>query len=103
MPIPVATPKTSPQHNNWGDGHLTNGTIAADGTGGFTVSGTNVYATGGTFPISVDIADFGGGPGIGGSQATISVNNTISVLDANHAFVQALYNDFLGRASPLVS
>jgi hypothetical protein len=82
---------------NWGDGHLTNGTIAADGRGGFTVSGTNTYATPGNFPVSVDVFDFGGGPGIGGSQSSFSISNTVSVLDANHTFVQALYNDFLGR------
>jgi hypothetical protein len=64
---------------NWGDGHLTNGTIAADANKGFTVSGTNTYAAAGTFPVSVDIADFGGGPGIGGSQPTVSVINTIAV------------------------
>jgi hypothetical protein len=82
---------------NWGDGHLTNGTIAADGRGGFTVSGTNTYATAGNFPVSVDVFDFGGGPGIGGSQSSSSISNTINVLDADHSFVQALYNDFLGR------
>jgi hypothetical protein len=82
---------------NWGDGHLTNGTIAADGKGGFTVSGTNTYTTAGQFPVSVDVFDFGGGPGVGGSQSSFSISNSINVLDANHSFVQALFNDFLGR------
>jgi hypothetical protein len=82
---------------NWGDGHLTNGTITANAQGGFDVIGTNTYATTGRFAISVDVADFGGGPGLGGSSPTQSVTNTASVLDANHAFVEALYNDFLGR------
>jgi hypothetical protein len=45
----------------------------------------------------VDVFDFGGGPGAGGSAPNISVTNTIQVLDANHSFVKALYNDFLGR------
>src|SRR5262249_18194952 len=40
---------------NWGDGHLTNGSVTADGNGGFTVSGTNTYAQPGLFPINVDI------------------------------------------------
>jgi hypothetical protein len=84
---------------NWGDGHLTNGTIAADGLGGFSVTGTNTYATAGAFPVSVDVADFGGGPGVGGSSPTQSITNTINVLDANHSFVAALYNDFLGRTA----
>jgi hypothetical protein len=64
---------------NWGDGHFQNGTIAADGNGGFTVSGSNTYTHAGTFPVNVDVADFGGGPGVGGSAATESVNNTAQV------------------------
>jgi hypothetical protein len=64
---------------NWGDGHLTNGTITANGKGGFDVSGVNTYTHAGAFPINVDIADFGGGPGAGGSAPTLSVNNTIKV------------------------
>ncbi len=45
---------------NWGDGHSSNGTIAADGHGGFNVIGTNIYASAGAFPIAVHIQDFGG-------------------------------------------
>jgi hypothetical protein len=82
---------------NWGDGHLSNGTVKADTKGGFAVFGTNNYASVGLFPVSVDVFDFGGGPGPGGSAQNISVTNTIQVLDANHSLVKALYNDFLGR------
>jgi hypothetical protein len=64
---------------NWGDGHLTNGTITANASGGFNVSGTNTYTRAGVFPLNVDIADFGGGPGAGGSMPTLSVNNTARV------------------------
>ncbi|HEY7311589.1 MAG TPA: hypothetical protein VH643_19655, partial [Gemmataceae bacterium] len=32
---------------NWGDGHSSNGTIVADGNGGFAVIGTNTYANAG--------------------------------------------------------
>jgi hypothetical protein len=65
---------------NWGDGHLTNGTITKNAQGGFDVSGTNTFVHAGQFPINVDIADFGGGPGAAGSAPTLSVNNTIGVL-----------------------
>jgi hypothetical protein len=84
---------------NWGDGHLTNGTIAPSGRGGFNVTGTNTYSSLGTFPINVDIADFGGGNGISGSLPTVSVNNTIVVNagDQNHRFVAQLFHDLLGR------
>jgi hypothetical protein len=67
---------------NWGDGHQTNGTITADGQGGFNVSGTNTFAHAGTFPISVDVADFGGGPGVGGSAPVQSITNTAQVATA---------------------
>jgi hypothetical protein len=67
---------------NWGDGHQTNGTITANGSGGFDVSGTNTYATAGKFSVAVDVADFGGGPGIGGSAPTQSIVNTATVVGA---------------------
>jgi hypothetical protein len=71
---------------NWGDGHSTNGTITANSSGGFDVSGTNTYGQPGAFPINVDIMDFGGGPGPGGSNPTLSVNNTARV--TGHATLQ---------------
>jgi hypothetical protein len=76
---------------NWGDGHLTNGIITANGQGGFDVSGTNTYATVGRFTISVDVADFGG--------STQSVTNTANVTagDPNQRFVAQVFVDLLGR------
>jgi hypothetical protein len=94
---PQGTAKDYTATINWGDGHLTNGTIKPDGKGGFAVFGTNTYASAGLFPVSVDVFDFGGGPGPGGSNPSIAVTNTIQVLDANHSFVKALFNDFLKR------
>lgn len=44
----------------WGDNNSSAGTISATGQGNFTVSGTNVYAEEGTFPISVQVFDLGG-------------------------------------------
>jgi hypothetical protein len=84
---------------NWGDGHFSNGTITANSSGGFDVSGTNTYSVPITRPINVDIADFGGGPGLGGSQPTLSVNNTalVSAGDQNHRFVAQVYLDLLDR------
>jgi hypothetical protein len=84
---------------NWGDGHLTNGTITANAQGGFDVSGTNTYATLGRFTISVDVADFGGGPGAGGSSPTQSVINAadVSAGGPNQRFVAQVYQDLLGR------
>jgi hypothetical protein len=76
---PAANAKDYTATINWGDGHLTNGTITANAKGGFDVSGVNTYTHAGAFPINVDIADFGGGPGAAGSAPTLSVNNTIQV------------------------
>jgi hypothetical protein len=42
----------------WGDGHHSSGTISANGSGGFTVQGSNTYLTGGVFLVTVDISDF---------------------------------------------
>jgi YD repeat-containing protein len=57
---------------NWGDGHSSNGTIVADGHGGFNVMGTNTYATGGLFSIAVQIQDFG--------SSFFTVTNTAKVV-----------------------
>jgi hypothetical protein len=84
---------------NWGDGHFSLGTITKNAQGGFDVSGTNTYAIPANFTIDVDIADFGGGPGLNGSQPTLSINNTahVSAGDQNHRFVAQVYLDLLGR------
>ncbi len=84
---------------NWGDGHFSNGMITQNAQGGFDVNGTNTYATPGNFPINVDVADFGGGSGLNGSQPTLAVNNTahVSAGNQNHRFVAQVYLDLLGR------
>jgi hypothetical protein len=65
---------------NWGDGHQNNGTIVANTAGGFDVFGTNTFGTAGKFPVSVDVADFGGGPGIAGTSPVQSIVNTATVV-----------------------
>ncbi|MBX6312584.1 MAG: Ig-like domain repeat protein [Isosphaeraceae bacterium] len=47
---------------NWGDGHLTNGAVAANGRGGFDVSGMHTYDRAGVIPVIVSIEDFSGAP-----------------------------------------
>src|SRR6185437_3915155 len=59
---------------DWGDGSSDAGTIAADGSGGFQVSGTHTYAEEGTNPITVSITDAGG--------STATANSTANVTDA---------------------
>ncbi len=69
---PEANAKDFTANINWGDGHSSNGTIAADGHGGFSVIGTNTYASTGAFPIAVQIQDFGG--------SFFTVTNTANVV-----------------------
>lgn len=68
---PNANAKDFTANINWGDGHSSNGTIVADGNGGFNVLGTNTYASAGAFPIAVQIQDFG--------SSFVTVTNTASV------------------------
>jgi hypothetical protein len=76
---PAANVKDYTATINWGDGHLTNGTITGNSNGGFDVSGTNTYAQAGLYAVSVDVMDFGGGPGAGGSMPTLAIDNTVKV------------------------
>lgn len=45
---------------DWGDGHQSTGLVSANANGGFDVTGGNLYASGGTLPVTVRIADFEG-------------------------------------------
>jgi FG-GAP-like repeat len=54
---------------NWGDGHSSSGTVAADPGGGFDVNGTNTYATAGSYHLRVDIQDSGGSAVLGSSYS----------------------------------
>src|SRR5205807_613133 len=56
----------------WGDGHVSAGTIASNGSGGYNVTGTNTYAEEGSFAISVKINDVGGATATAGSTANVA-------------------------------
>jgi hypothetical protein len=56
---------------NWGDGHQSVGTVAADGHGGFAVSGSNTFSKPGTFQATVSVQDFG--------SSSVTVQQPISV------------------------
>jgi hypothetical protein len=59
---------------HWGDGSTSNATISPNGSAGFNVVGTHIYAEEGTYTLSVTIND------IGGASATVS--GTANVADA---------------------
>jgi hypothetical protein len=42
---------------DWGDGHMSSGTVTPNGQGGFNVSGSNTYAEPGTYTITVEVTD----------------------------------------------
>src|SRR5262249_169304 len=46
----------------WGDGKISAGTVSANGSGGFTVSGTHSYAVLGPYTVTITIKDAGGSP-----------------------------------------
>ena len=56
---------------DWGDGHTDTGTITANGTGAFTISGGHVWASAGNRNVVVTITDGGG------ASATISSTSIV--------------------------
>jgi streptogramin lyase len=56
----------------WGDGHTSNGTVTANGNGGFNVAGANTYTEEGSDTLSVVIRDAGGSTASPSGTATVS-------------------------------
>ena len=71
---------------DWGDGHFSTGTIADNGQGGVSITGSNRYASSGTFTITTSLSPFnfwpivpiGGGavPGASGSGVVSGLPTT---------------------------
>jgi hypothetical protein len=57
---------------DWGDGSSSAGTIASDGQGGWTVSGSHLYATAGAFTVATTVNDAGGATANASGSATVS-------------------------------
>jgi streptogramin lyase len=72
---PTATAGDFSATISWGDGNTSIGTITANGSGGFNVSGTNTYVEDGSYTASVTVAD-----NLGNSSTATS---TASVADAS--------------------
>ncbi len=73
---PSATAANFTAQITWGDGHQSAGTITPNGQGGFNVSGTNIYAMPGTYPITVVVTDAFNGMGTGHGTANVRVSVT---------------------------
>ncbi|HET9786875.1 MAG TPA: Calx-beta domain-containing protein, partial [Pyrinomonadaceae bacterium] len=76
---------------NWGDATApTSGTIAADGGGGFNITGTHTYAREGSYNVTVQIAD-----NVGNFASTTS---TATVADAPLTATGQTFNAIRGAA-----
>ncbi|MGH6996068.1 MAG: hypothetical protein ACREES_10245, partial [Stellaceae bacterium] len=56
----------------WGDGTTTTGSVAANSSGGFSVTGQHAYAEGGSYSVNISIADTGGSQTNAADQAVIA-------------------------------
>jgi hypothetical protein len=65
---------------SWGDGRVSQGTIAADPKGGFDVTGTHTYAVGGTFSVFVSLHDNDGDEAVSLGSATVAAGMSSSSL-----------------------
>ena len=57
---------------DWGTGQTSTGVITPNGSGGFNVTGTNIYSVSGTDAITVTISDVGGSSTVATSSATVT-------------------------------
>jgi hypothetical protein len=91
---------------DWGDGTTTRSTLAANGSGGFNVSGSHTYASHGPFTLAVEVDDTDGTMEKGtcsltastsGQYSTPSQNATINFWAGTHG--QSLIDSFNGGAT----
>jgi hypothetical protein len=66
----------------WGDGTASAGTVSANGSGGFTVSGTHTYAAEGNYRILVRIRDADGNSAISLGAAAVGTSSMTSSLSS---------------------
>ena len=64
----------------WGDGRQSAGTVEPDGRGGFVVLGTHTYADGGSYAVTVTVADNAGG-GTAAASGSAAIANVPPAVD----------------------
>jgi hypothetical protein len=69
-----ATPQKFTATIAWGDGQMSAGTVAANSSGAFDVSGSNIYTHEGPYPVTVQITDAGGSAA--SAHSTVHVGRT---------------------------
>jgi hypothetical protein len=88
----------------WGDGSTSSGTVAADGQGGFTVSGSHTYADAESYPVSVTVKDAGGSTATAGGTATMADAPLTLTLNVLHPIAGVLFTSTVATftdANPL--
>ena len=74
---------------HWGDGQTSVGTIIALLTGGFSITGTHLFAQPGNLAVRVDIADIGGSSAIANSTAQVARHVNQAPLALNDSYTTA--------------
>jgi hypothetical protein len=77
---------------HWGDGSSSAGAIAVNGQGGWSVSGSHLYATAGSFTVTADIDDAG--------AATTTSTSTATV---HHGVITAAANNISGTEGTAIA
>jgi hypothetical protein len=72
QPIPGAAADDYSATIDWGDGNTSDGTIAANATGGFTVTGSNTFEQSGPLTVTVTINDNAGTSATATTSATVA-------------------------------
>jgi hypothetical protein len=72
QPIPGAAADDYSATIDWGDGNTSDGTIAANATGGFTVTGSNTFEATGSLGVKVTIDDNAGMSATATASATVA-------------------------------
>ena len=62
---------------HWGDNSTSSGTVSYS-AGAYSVSGSHIYANGGSYPVTVDVTDVGGNKLTGIGKTTVAVNNAVA-------------------------
>jgi hypothetical protein len=72
QPIPGASADDYSATIDWGDGNTSDGTIATNATGGFTVTGSNTFEATGSLGVTVRIDDNAGTTATATTSATVA-------------------------------
>jgi N-acetylneuraminic acid mutarotase len=85
---------------HWGDSQTSPGTIAANGSGGFNVSGSHTYAEQGSFAVAVTVTDQGGATTDVKQLSLIPTSTLTGLYDIYDVAVDAAGNRYVAESLP---